>query len=157
MSIEQVLDLIAAGKWSASSEPQVPHRPDRGTFQSGSSILSFLDIETQIWLQEIRASPYFRRAENALQEICKNGGDSFGAIRYLRTAHPAREKQLDDLWLQIEMLWDAGAPVEEFQAAIDQWVEFHREACILFTQAINAGDQLALAARTECQDNLESR
>jgi hypothetical protein len=134
MSIEEVLARIARG--------------DR-SWRRDTTILALLDAKTQIWLREIRASPYFRGADEALSEICNHGNTQLGALQYFRTACPQRARLLEtDLWQRIEKLWDEGAPLEEFQAVLDQWVQLHREAFDLFAKAIEIGDEAALAAKT---------
>ena len=147
MSIEGVLAKIAARGKSESNEPQIS-RHDSVVGNRRSSILGLLDNSGKIWLTEIRASPYYRLAEKALEEICKNGTESFGAISYIRKAHPEQAKQLEiDLWQQIERLWDEGAPIETFQLALDQWVKAHAEARNLFSEAVRNGDDLALSLK----------
>lgn len=158
MSIEDVLARIAGGGGSGRGGTNVldPGDTARGG-ERGSAILSLLDAKTQIWLKEISASPYFQRAEEALHEICNHGHYLTGALCYFRAAHPDRAKQLEaDLWQEIDRLWDEGAPIDEFQATLDRWVQLHREACDLFIQAIKAGDEVALAAKTVWNEDVEN-
>jgi len=144
MSIEDVLARIAGGCGSDRRDTKVVDQsdtPQRG--EQGSAILDLLDAKTQIWVKEIRASPYYRRAEEALREICNHGTDQLGALRYFRAVRPELARQLEvELWQQIEKLWDEDAPVEEFQEALDRWVQLHRDACDLFAQAIEIGDAM---------------
>ena len=149
MPIEEVLAKIGAGGWTGSSALQVSgHDSTLGDRQS--SFLGIPDTKSQVYQREIRASLYYCRAEKALQEICRNGYEAFGAITYLRKAYPERARHLDvDLWERIDHLWDEGAPVEVFQSALDQWVKAHAEACSLFSEAVRNGDDLALSIRTK--------
>jgi hypothetical protein len=158
MSIEDVLARIAGGGGSGHRGTNVLDQGDtaRGG-ERGAGILGLLDAKTKIWLREIRASPYFRRAEEALREICNHGHDQLGALRYFRAACPERAKELEvDLWQQIDGLWDEGAPIDEFQATLDRWVQLHKEASDLFAQAIEIGDETALAAKTAWNEDVEN-
>ena len=100
MSIEDVLARIAANGGSGSCDAKVVDQCN--AVRSGEPGSSILDAKTQIWLREIRASPYFRRAEEALAEICNHGNDQLGALRYFRAALPERAGQLEVLWQRIK-------------------------------------------------------
>ena len=92
---------------------------------------------------EIRdGDTYEQRAQEALQRICRYPYLP-GMIRWLESANPGLYGRLSkDLPERITALWDSGAPLEQFQAALENWVMAHRNACYLYEQSHGAKDMM---------------
>lgn len=82
------------------------------------------------WNYETRWSdPYWQAAMDAWRRIAGHACLP-GTMRWLRRANPWLYKRLmEDLPRQIDKLWDAGAPLDQFQDVLDRWVDAHSEAC----------------------------
>ncbi len=56
-----------------------------------------------------------------------------GAMRWAEKYHPDRYHRVtSELPAEWERLWDANAPLDEFQVALDRWVAAHEELIGLF-------------------------
>lgn len=61
------------------------------------------------------------------------------ALRWLEHAHPDRYHELfHDLRDAIDALWDARAPLADFERALDAWVDAHQRAIADYTAAVSA-------------------
>ena len=75
---------------------------------------------------------YGLAAEKALKRICARPYLP-GAIAWLKRSNSSLHRMLTlDLPQQIDKLWDAQAPLEEFQAALDECVEVHAHVIELY-------------------------
>ena len=78
------------------------------------------------------AADYHARVEAALQAVCRPDYQ-VGLIPWLQkgngTLYEDLTSRLPDL---IHRLWEAHAPVEEFQRVVDEWLTTHRRACELY-------------------------
>ncbi len=81
---------------------------------------------------------YSLRLRAAIQEVC--GPDyPAGMIPWLREAYPILHVELTDgLPNEIQRLWEAQVPTEEFQNVLDIWVEAHRMACEMYEKHLPA-------------------
>jgi len=73
---------------------------------------------------------YHRRADGALREIGRLGGARLrDTLAWLEQTQPARWR-----WLlyalpdHLDMIWEAGARLDQFQQVLDTWVAAHRQA-----------------------------
>ena len=84
--------------------------------------------------------PYWQRADKALKRICVRPYLP-GAIQWLKRANPVLHRILtQDLLRQIDKLWDVRAPLDEFQAVLDKWVEVHAHVVKLYERRDAAGN-----------------
>lgn len=79
-----------------------------------------------------RQTDYHDRVESTLKAICRPDYPP-GMILWLETADPVLYDRLTctlpDL---ISRLWDAHAPLSEFERAVVEWLSAHRKACVFF-------------------------
>ena len=84
--------------------------------------------------------PYWQRADKALKRICVRPYLP-GAIQWLKRANSVLHRILtQDLLRQIDKLWDVRAPLDEFQAVLDKWVEVHAHVVKLYERRDAAGN-----------------
>ena len=78
------------------------------------------------------SDPYWRKAMDAWRQIAAleylPGGMQW-AQKHHPDLHRRATRELSDEWGR---LWDAGAPLDEFQVALDRWVQAHEELIGLF-------------------------
>ena len=76
--------------------------------------------------------PYWRKAMAAWKQIAALEHLP-GGMAWAQKHHPAlyrrATRELSGTW---ERLWDEAAPLDEFQAALDRWVQAHEELIGLF-------------------------
>jgi hypothetical protein len=76
----------------------------------------------------VRREEYHRRATEALRSIGAIT-DLADALRWLERTEPARHRRLlDVLPGHLDYLWESGARLDVFQAALDDWVRAHQNA-----------------------------
>ena len=62
-----------------------------------------------------------------------------GMIRWLREAYPILHVELTEgLPNQMQRLWEAQVPVEDFQKVLDTWVEAHPMGCEMYEKHLPA-------------------
>ena len=75
---------------------------------------------------------HWRKAMAALRQISAHKYIP-GARQWAAKHHPDRYHRVtSELPAEWERLWDEGAPLDEFQAALDRWVAAHEELIGLF-------------------------
>ena len=71
--------------------------------------------------------PYWQAAMRAWRQIASQVSIS-GATRWAKRNRPdLYHKVTRELPAQWEHLWDSGAPIDQFQAALNCWVEGHKQ------------------------------
>jgi hypothetical protein len=98
--------ILNARGWASSPVPQTPVEP--------------------------KDADYHARVEGVLDAICRPDY-SPGMILWLGRADPGLYERLTfSLPDRISCLWNAHAPLNEFQSVVDEWLAAHRRACSLF-------------------------
>ena len=88
---------------------------------------------TYAWDFEARHSDaHWRKAMRAWRQIAAHKHIP-GAMQWAAKHHPDRYHHVtSELSAEWERMWDEGAPLDEFQAALDRWVQAHEELIGLF-------------------------
>lgn len=82
-----------------------------------------------------RGDVHGQLADKALRRICSRPFLP-GAIRSLKRTNPALHRALTLIIpKQIDQLWDAKAPLGQFQAALDFWTDCHADAIDRYVEA----------------------
>jgi acetoacetate decarboxylase len=105
-----------------------PYQQDSSSKNSNGS----LPCKNLATLATLSATDYHARVEATLQAVCRPDYQA-GIIPWLEQGNPALYEdltsRLPDL---IHRLWEAQAPLEEFQRVVDEWLAAHRRACDLY-------------------------
>ncbi len=90
-------------------------------------------FSTYAWSYEAsHTDPYWVRVMAAWEKIASHENLP-GAMQWAEKHHPDRYHHVtNELPAEWEQLWDEGAPLIEFQAALDRWVRAHEELIGLF-------------------------
>lgn len=84
------------------------------------------------------ADPYAERMQAAIRAVCRPDYPA-GMVPWLAEHEPALYEELTGrLRDEINWLWDAHAPIEEFQRVLDAWIEAHRQGCALYREFLAA-------------------
>ncbi|MDA2912981.1 hypothetical protein MYX77_03300 [Acidobacteriia bacterium AH_259_A11_L15] len=82
--------------------------------------------------------PYAERMQAALRAICRPNYPE-GMALWLKTAHPELYAELMEyLPDEINRLWDARAPLAEFDAVLARMVKTHQRGCTLYREFLAA-------------------
>lgn len=83
------------------------------------------------------AADYHARVEAALQAVCRPDYP-IGMVPWLEQGNPALYENLTShLPDLIHRLWEAHAPLEEFQRVVDEWLATHRRACDFYREQVS--------------------
>jgi hypothetical protein len=54
-------------------------------------------------------------------------------------------------WVLIDKLWNEGAPIQQFESVLDDWVQAYHEAKVLYTRFLrDGGTNEGTTDREEC-------
>jgi len=84
--------------------------------------------------RDVGDEPYAERVRSTLKALCPPDYPA-GMVEWLERARPDLYEDLTSrIPAKIDRLWDAHAPLDEFQAALDRMAAAHREACQLYRE-----------------------
>ncbi len=116
--------------------PETLYTPSHIFSKPVTSVTSVTDTDET----SSRGDVYGHLAEKALKRICVRPYLP-GAIQWLKGANPVLHRILtQDLLRQIDKLWDGRAPLDEFQAVLDKWVNAHAQVVKLYERRDAAGN-----------------
>ena len=121
--MKRTFDALAA----IGAVKREPSPPSAGPVEEEPFSTYCFDFETR------HSDAYWRKAMRAWRQIAAHEHLP-GAMQWAQKHHPdlhrRATRELSGAW---EQLWDAAAPLDDFQAALDAWVGAHEELIGLFS------------------------
>jgi hypothetical protein len=97
----------------------------------------------EAWHTAFPTDPYAQRLRTAMRELVHREYAA-GMIIWLRQACPALYLELTEgLPNKMQSIWEAQAPVEEFQNVVNIWLKAHRTSCEIYEKYLGSRPRAA--------------
>jgi hypothetical protein len=96
--------------------------------------------------------PYHQRVRQALRAIAALEFPE-GTVAWVEREYPTLHSRMMVVpWIEIDKLWSNGAPIQQFQNVLDDWVQACHEAKVLYTRFLrDGGTNEGTTNREECR------